>query len=117
MVLPNDAELGQFSDLVLDAKTSGVRILKKWIGNPPDSLKKTDPKVYELLKTMRQEDTDRYLPLIEFVLQTSFFYLFKHLEEGDGELSFSMSMNVATKSTSVSLISPDVDLQLREIVM
>ena len=86
----NDPDIDLFAAMVRDAKSAGVRVLSKWIGNPPAALLKTDPHVYELLKNLKETDAERVMPLIDFALQTSFFYLFKHLEEGDGEMSFSM---------------------------
>ncbi len=113
----NSKEVEIFAAIAMDAKNSGLRVLGKWVGTPPEALRKTDPEVYELLKDMSASDLDRLMPLVTFALQTSFFYLFKHLEEGQGDTTFHLSMQAESNSESISLIAKDQDLMLREIFL
>lgn len=92
---------------------SGVRIFEKWTEIHPSLIKETDPEIYKIIISLSDDEKKILSELIPFFTRTSFFYLFKNLEEGYLDYSFELKIKNNDNEDVFELINDEEDREIR----
>ncbi|MFZ2161394.1 MAG: hypothetical protein WAW02_04170 [Sideroxyarcus sp.] len=105
--------LNIFVAIVKDAKKAGSRIFSDWVSNPDKFLKKGDLPIDKILLSLSEEEKKKFVPLLEYFTEMSFYYLLKRLEEGESAYSFNLSIKNDNTGEIFSLINDQEDHNIR----
>ncbi len=103
----------EFMKILQDARDSGLRVTREFQSHPLDSLQKTDPAFFKAITAIPENLRPEVLAVVDFALKTSFYYLFKRLEEGEAGFSFELTMNDDASGERFSLINQSDDFDFR----
>lgn len=118
MATENSSMLNDFKNILADAQGSGVRVLESWLRDPEKFLRKSKYSlpIDDVLRGLTNEEREKLLPIAQFAVNTSIFYLLKYLEEGEAGYSFSLAMQNDQTGSQETIIGPVVNNQLAESI-
>ncbi len=102
-----------FLEIARDAEGAGVRVLEEWVSDPKKFLSEDILGIEPLLRGLTPEQLESMKRLVAYFTKTSFYFLFKHLEEGESAFVFALQMKNEETGEVCDLISEGTDLDIR----
>jgi hypothetical protein len=83
-------EVEDFVAIAREACGAGERIFRKWLADPGRFLSENVDGMEPVLRELPSQDIERTAQIIHYFTKLSFYYLLKHLEEGEGPYTFEL---------------------------